>query len=298
MEIIILLWKGFLSTVRSWGYPLKTPTRRGITDANGTFLYQAGEEVSFSIGGVYLGRSSGKKTITPVDLVPNAADETDLSVTNISRLLLSLDEDCNPANGIAIPSAIIDEIRGETFDFASSLDAFERNSASFFARVNTSNLFACGNVSLYSVEEARRHLRTTIRGMPQYKLTIKAGNNSAVVADPLRDFYDSGEQVTLTAVMNSGWKFQNWLGDISTYENPVTITMNADKTAVAVPTMVNQESFQVPQVLRLTEVGSGTVDINPPGGVYHGEPHGYITKNIVVTLTAKPGPGWVLTIGR
>ncbi|MBF0185244.1 MAG: hypothetical protein HQM06_12775, partial [Magnetococcales bacterium] len=73
----------------------------GITGADGSFFYLAGETVTFAIGGIVLGQSSGKALITPLDL-GRSAD----TVSNIIRLLQSLDSDHNPANGISISAAV------------------------------------------------------------------------------------------------------------------------------------------------------------------------------------------------
>ncbi|HDO19705.1 MAG TPA: carboxypeptidase regulatory-like domain-containing protein, partial [Thermoplasmatales archaeon] len=45
--------------------------------------------------------------------------------------------------------------------------------------------------------------------------------------------YEEGTEVTLTAIANEGYIFDHWSEDLSGDENPVTITMNSDKTIVA-----------------------------------------------------------------
>ena len=45
--------------------------------------------------------------------------------------------------------------------------------------------------------------------------------------------YDSGTPATLTATPNPGYRFTGWTGDASGTENPLTITMDADKTVGA-----------------------------------------------------------------
>jgi hypothetical protein len=274
------------------GIAFRTATVSGTTDRNGVFLYHAGEDISFSLSGVPLGKTQGKEKVSPVDLVPDAKDETHRQVANISRFLISLDGDCDPSNGIAIPAAIREAITDKSVDFTSGSDDFERNTASIFSALSTQNLFDCGEVGLCSLEFARRHLRATLRETPQFKLTIRTGGNVTVIAEPDLDFYDDGEIVTLTAVAGDGWTFANWLGDASPYDNPVTVVMNADKAVVAV-SQTGAGFFQVPVVLRIHELGEGNVNVNPPGGTYHADPHGYINRNIVVALKAIPDPGWI-----
>ncbi len=74
----------------------------GVTTRGGEFVYQPGEEVSFSVGGIALGTSAGKKNVTPLDVVAGAEDSTNPIVNNMCRLLMSLDQDANPGNGIVI----------------------------------------------------------------------------------------------------------------------------------------------------------------------------------------------------
>jgi uncharacterized repeat protein (TIGR02543 family) len=54
-----------------------------------------------------------------------------------------------------------------------------------------------------------------------------------VTLDPPGGVYDDGTVVTLTAVPDSGWQFDNWSGDLSGSANPTTITMDANKTVTA-----------------------------------------------------------------
>ena len=274
------------------GMDYETPSLQGITDAGGQFSYNSDETVTFSVGGIPLGSATGKAIVTPVDLVPGAADERDPVVTNIARLLLSLDADCDPANGISVSQAIREEMQGRSIDVTAGPEVFESQADAVLSVLNSRHLFACGDVVLWPIDAARRHLRTTLKGTPQYQLTVQAGQHCSVTIDPPQDFYDEGQTVSLTLVPETGWKFKNWLGDAGTYENPAIVTMNRDRTVIAVPEEAAPSSFQVPVVLRITESGSGTVTANPPGGTYHADPHGYLTQNLVVALTATPAPGW------
>ena len=74
--------------------------------SHGRFTFVPGETVTFSIGGIIIGATKVKPVITPVDLVTGALDENDPAVTNITRFLITLDEDNNPDNGITISPAV------------------------------------------------------------------------------------------------------------------------------------------------------------------------------------------------
>lgn len=129
----------------------------GTTDLAGTFSYEAGSTCTFKIGGITLGSASGAPIVTPVSLVNGAVDESDPVVANISRLLISLDSDNNPSNGIdiagsvrtALASASLDVTNQSTFDsLASALVA-----TAIPGRTLASSAYARGhlNVTLLSL---------------------------------------------------------------------------------------------------------------------------------------------------
>ena len=53
-----------------------TQSQSGTTDNNGRFNYRTGETISFYVGDILLGSAPAKDTMTPVDLVAGAIDET------------------------------------------------------------------------------------------------------------------------------------------------------------------------------------------------------------------------------
>lgn len=99
------------------GIQYTTPRWNGITEQEGLFNYQEGEPVTFSIGNVVLGTARANRFVTPVDLVPGAADATDPVVINICRFLQSLDHDANPKNGITISRELRDALMGFSVNF-------------------------------------------------------------------------------------------------------------------------------------------------------------------------------------
>lgn len=68
-----------------------------------------------------------------------------------------------------------------------------------------------------------------------YKLIVNVSPESAgeVSLNPIGGEYLPNTQVQLTATPNSGYIFSNWSGDIESSENPVTITMDSNKTITA-----------------------------------------------------------------
>lgn len=78
----------------------------GVTGSDGSFTYEVGNSVTFSIGGVTIGASNGKSIVTPVDLVSGGSSSS-VEVQNIVRFLMMLDDDGDPSNGINISSSVL-----------------------------------------------------------------------------------------------------------------------------------------------------------------------------------------------
>ena len=104
---------------RIQGVSYRTPTRSGKTDANGNFKYLAGETVTFSVGGIELGSATGSSNISLFTLAGMTPPTSELalrreltrlrytatplsSAANRAWLLLALDSDGNPGNGIDV----------------------------------------------------------------------------------------------------------------------------------------------------------------------------------------------------
>jgi len=118
----------------------------------------------------------------------------------------------------------------------------------------------------------------------QYTLNVSVSPAGAgsVVLNPAGGVYTAGTQVTLTAIANSGYVFDNWVGDLSGTQNPATITMDSNKTVVAVFTQQQQQQYTLS--VSVSPAGAGSVSLNPPGGVY--------TAGTVVQLTAQANSGY------
>ena len=99
------------------GLHYQTATQSGTTNNLGEFDYLPGETVTFSIGVIVLGSTLAAPIVTPLSLVAGATSASDPQVTNIVRLLLSLDSDGDPANGITITGEVTTAATGLTVDF-------------------------------------------------------------------------------------------------------------------------------------------------------------------------------------
>lgn len=102
------------------GIHYETPTYNGTTNSAGEYNYLPGEMVTFSVGGIVFGSSLAGPVVTPLSLVSGATDATDPVVTNIVRLLLTLDDDGNFDNGITISAATTTAAAGLSVDFTAT----------------------------------------------------------------------------------------------------------------------------------------------------------------------------------
>jgi len=93
--------KGFFRGGNVAGLSFVSGQQSGITDATGAYTCETNETVSFSIGAVDLGEMNCATMAHAVVLAPSG-QLMDPIALNIMRLLLILDQDSNPDNGVFI----------------------------------------------------------------------------------------------------------------------------------------------------------------------------------------------------
>ena len=117
--------------------------------------------------------------------------------------------------------------------------------------------------------------------LTQYTLTVNAGSNGSVILNPAGGTYPAGMTVQLTANPNTGYAFSGWSGALSGTTNPITITMDGNKTVGAAFSQLQQFT------LTTNVVGNGSITLNPAGGTY--------PQGTVVQLTAVPATGYAFS---
>ncbi|MCK5099709.1 MAG: hypothetical protein KAR45_16485, partial [Desulfobacteraceae bacterium] len=133
----------------------------GITLEGGIFLFQENTPISFSIGDITLGQGDAHGVMTPIDLVRNANDETNDTVTNIVRFLMTLDDDANPDNGILI-SDNIKTAANQSIDFDQTPEAFQEDKSVTDMVETLTALTQAGVRTLVDTYHARIHMKTTL----------------------------------------------------------------------------------------------------------------------------------------
>lgn len=142
---------GLFVDSRVSGLEYSAISKSGITDSNGYFTYRSGEEVTFKIGNIILGKAklddSNGGVITPANIV---VDNT--SKVEILRILQSLDNDGNPTNGISITNAKRLELKNaQKVDLSQSHLVLSDNEIKSLIKLNP-------NKHLVTQTEAENHL--------------------------------------------------------------------------------------------------------------------------------------------
>jgi hypothetical protein len=134
-----------------FGIDYTTSSYSGKTDEMGRFNYNTGESVQFSIGDIILPYTTADN-IVHITKIFNT-NINDQRVINLARLLLTLDEDQNPDNGISIGASAFSASIGTNIDFSSS--SFETDVINYLSN-------AGGSVVLIPEIDAVNHIQETL----------------------------------------------------------------------------------------------------------------------------------------
>lgn len=163
-----------------------TQTQQGRTGANGEFQYTDGETVSFAVGGIILGSAPAADKLTPADLSIEVAGNVDKiinrKVTNMARLLMSLNPACNYEEKIEIT----DEIRGICAKYAKRI--YLNQPENFFTQdPSVRALMEELGSKLVSPAVARNYLRRAMNGIiKETDVKIPMRDGGYVLADIFR----------------------------------------------------------------------------------------------------------------
>jgi hypothetical protein len=139
---------------------VKTAGGDSLTKAGGSFEYHYGDTVTFKIGNLVIGETIALSVVTPKDIVSYKNLELNTSinapeVNNRVRLLISLDSDNNPANGIEINATT----RAQGINWATP--NYDLNESAFSAEIYSATN---GEVSsLKTMAEATAHFESSLR---------------------------------------------------------------------------------------------------------------------------------------
>jgi uncharacterized repeat protein (TIGR02543 family) len=106
----------------------------------------------------------------------------------------------------------------------------------------------------------------------QVSLTVMTSGQGSILKEPNKPAYSVGEQVKLTAQAELGHAFTGWTGDVISTSNPVTVTMDTDKT-------ITGNFAKVANRTLTTSVpgGGGTIEVTP-------EQQDYLNGSVVMLM--------------
>ena len=177
------------------GFRYETPTMRGQTDRHGEFSYRAGEAVTFLVGRLVLGAATGAPRLDLSDLVQRVSGDMDKlhdpALTNLARLVQTLDCDGDVENGVTIAPAVHDLVGGTVVAFDQPPDAFAADPVihRLLAELNGGpDVFTAGRPrTLRTPAAARNELRRNARGiLKTTDVEIPTRDGSFVSADVFR----------------------------------------------------------------------------------------------------------------
>jgi sugar lactone lactonase YvrE len=128
---------------------------------DGSFTYEQGKKIIFSVGKILLGSiNAGKSIVTPMDLVEGGAVSSS-NVSNMVRFLIMLDDDGNPSNGVRIsPTTQLIATNSAQVDFSQNSSTFASNVNSIISKINAAD---GGSHSLLTTDAAISYLTNTVR---------------------------------------------------------------------------------------------------------------------------------------
>ncbi|MFP4680878.1 MAG: cellulase family glycosylhydrolase, partial [Chitinispirillaceae bacterium] len=88
-----------------------------------------------------------------------------------------------------------------------------------------------------------------------YALDTDISGQGTVLRDPDADDYESQTDVSITATPDEGYEFTGWTGDITSSENPLSVTMDADMSITANFSEIQQTTYALDTDIS----GQGTV---------------------------------------
>ena len=130
------------------------------------------------------------------------------------------------------------------------------------------------------IVDGNKSVTANFAALLTYTLSITKVGQGTVTPAPPGGIYDAGSSVTLTATPATNWVFAGWSGAVNSTSPSQYVTMDANKAVTATFTALPTYDLIVSQI------GQGTVTLNPAGGAY--------LPGTTVTLTANPPlNGWV-----
>ena len=143
-----------------------TSCLEGLTGVNGDFKYREGNRVRFKLGDLVIAEGPAQPLLIPSDV---SKDEN--SSKKLGQILMTLDEDSNPLNGISIPYAVNQNAKNFVFEPDTDFYGLTQDDTKLQELVNDIN---GEDKTLVPENEVEEHLKMST------KLQLLAQNNVAI----------------------------------------------------------------------------------------------------------------------
>ena len=202
------------------GLHYETPSFSGLTDSDGRYRYRDGEAVLFSLGGIELGSARGEPELDLFDLVgaDPILDEAEIRaalgnrlrvddldrVANIARLLVTLDRDRDPDNGIDLTDWD-SELTDYLIDFAFDLFFFpERRGLDTLTAVRTAFAIEYEVALAVPLLFTYEALGLQVPAHIAVRETLDIGDDESIEEEIVTTYNDLGLRKTLRRTENPG----------------------------------------------------------------------------------------------
>ncbi|WP_310533306.1 CocE/NonD family hydrolase [Novosphingobium sp.] len=194
----------FAGPVRGLKY--RSPSLCGTTNERGEFSYRIGEAVTFYVGGLVIGSVAGAPRVNLAQLVPIVDGKIDRLhipvVTNLARLVLTLDRTGEIEGGVTIAPAVQDLVGPGFINFNQPEDKFVADPAvvSLLENLNAApDAFAANRPrQLCHGATARNELRRNMRGIVKMTdVRVPMRDGTYVCADVFRPAEDGNYPVIM-----------------------------------------------------------------------------------------------------
>lgn len=191
---------------------------RAVTGPGGSYNYLEGDDVSFSVGSVTLGKAAAKPIMTPLDLVEEAVDESHQAVVNIARFVQSLDTDGIISDSISISEAtrtILADVAFVNFDQSAEDFTHDPSIKAIFETLNAANAFTDGQRNLLGAADAAAHLSAALSANPVVTITSPNGKEFVTSIYPFEVTWKANSAITSVKILLSQDGGTTW------NENPI-----------------------------------------------------------------------------
>jgi hypothetical protein len=148
-----------------------------VVGAEGWYYFRQNKPITFYVGDIQIGQTTGREIITPFALV-GVNDIANATVLNIARFLQSLDDDGNLTNGIAISQAVRAAAAGKTINFEQTTEQFNNDLNVISVVADLTNARATGQQTLISDSAAGNHLTDTMESLFARALQVFDGTST------------------------------------------------------------------------------------------------------------------------